>query len=254
VARGDAAFDEPITITRDGVVVDGYARLRLAEHRGRRELLCAVYGWTEEEALVQLISRHSRVEHLNDYVRIRLALELEPYFKAKARSNQQIGGQLKGSSKLTEAAKLDVRDKIANLAGVGPANVTKVKQLRGDADHDVLDALRSGEIRIDRAWKWSKLSHQEQRKKLEAFRERKGLPQTIRRLISRDLASRRQQPGDLPTASQETSLEQILSACLSFSAAERAAVVVRRVKISGKVLLISEDLLPKVREQAALKL
>ena len=77
--------------------------------------------------------KHQRSDGLNAFCRILLALELEPWFKARARYNQQLGGQKKGSSNLAEADRLDVRSEIAAAAGVSTGNVSKVKQLASAA-------------------------------------------------------------------------------------------------------------------------
>jgi hypothetical protein len=114
-----------------------------------------------------------------------LALELEPGFKEKARANQRVGGQNKGSSNLTEAETLDVRRKIAAAAGVSVGNVTKVKQLTITAHSEIVQALRTGEIRIHRAWQWSKLAAEKQREELRQFRITRLIRQTNRNLISR---------------------------------------------------------------------
>ena len=149
--RGDRAFLEPLMITEDRTILDGYARLELARRRGRATLPCIAYELTESEALHWLLQKHRRSNGLNDFSRILLALELEPWFKEKARSNQRAGGQNKGSSKLTEAGRLDVRSEIAAAAGVSVGNVTKVKQLTITAHSELLQALRSREISIHRA-------------------------------------------------------------------------------------------------------
>ena len=122
--RGDRAFLEPLMITQDRTILDGYARLELARLQGRATLPCIAYELTESEALHWLLQKHRRSNGLNDFSRILLALELEPWFKEKARSNQRAGGRNKGSSKLTEAERLDVRSEIAAAAGVSVGNVS----------------------------------------------------------------------------------------------------------------------------------
>src|SRR5438046_9989205 len=107
--------------------------------------MCMEYELTERESLYWLLERHRRSSGLNDFIRILLALELEPWLKNKARLNQQIGGQDKGSSKLTEAETVDVRSEIASVAGVAVGDVRKVKQLIGTASPHVRTALRSGD-------------------------------------------------------------------------------------------------------------
>src|SRR5213076_3075165 len=93
--RGDLVFREPLTITKNGIIVDGYARFELARQQGRLTLCCIECELTEEEALRYLIRKESSSSGLNDFVRILLALELEPWLKARAESNQRFGGHNK---------------------------------------------------------------------------------------------------------------------------------------------------------------
>src|SRR5450432_4016125 len=152
---GRMAFREPIIKTRNGIIVDGYARWELARRQGRQTILCLEYDLTDEEALHWLIQSHRPLRGLNSYSRVLLALDLEPSLQERARANQQAGGQTKGSSNLTEAQRLDVRSEIAAVAGVSTGNVTKAKQLRETAHPRVELAIRTGEISIHKGWQWS---------------------------------------------------------------------------------------------------
>jgi hypothetical protein len=183
--QGDLAFREPLVITRERIVIDGYARIDLARRQGRPTLPCIEYELTEEEALLWLLQRHRRSNGLNDFCRILLALELETCFREKALSNQRLGGQSKASSRLTEAERVDVRKQIAAAAAVSVGNVTKVKQLVGTAHPKVLEALRNGETSIHRAWKWSTESPDQQIEAFKTYRNKKGVNKAIRDLISR---------------------------------------------------------------------
>ena len=133
VEVGDLAFREPLAITDAGTIIDGHSRWELARLQGRAALPCIEYILSEEEALHWLIQRHGRSGHLNAFCRILLALELEPWLTEQARSHQKAGGENKGSSKLTEADRLDVRSRIAAVAGASTGNVTKVKQLPSES-------------------------------------------------------------------------------------------------------------------------
>ena len=53
--RGTRAFVEPLVITQDGTILDGYAQLELARRLGRAKLLCIAYDLTESEALRWLL-------------------------------------------------------------------------------------------------------------------------------------------------------------------------------------------------------
>jgi len=154
-ARGDLAFADPIVVTRDRTVIDGYARLELAKRTGRRMVDCIEYDLSAEEALRELIRTHCSVRGLTDFVRIALALELEPYFRKTALMHQQAGGQAKGLSKLTKAQQVDTRREVARIAGVGPGNVRKVKNVLAHACSSLLQAARMEEVSINLADKWS---------------------------------------------------------------------------------------------------
>ena len=195
--RGDRAFLEPLVITRNRTILDGYARMELARLQGRATLSCIEYELPESEALHWLLQKHRRSNGLNAFSRILLALDLEADFREKARSNQQAGGQNKGSSKLTEAERLDVRSKIAVAAGVSVGNVTKVKQLTTTAHSDLLQALRGGEISIHRASLWCKDSPERQREELRSYYSERGIKKTIRTLVSRHRSKSSPRASDL---------------------------------------------------------
>jgi len=204
---GDLAFREPILIKQDRIIVDGLAHWTLARLQGRPTLTCIEYEMSEADALQYLLQRHRRSSGLNDFIRICLALDLEPFLKATARAKKQAGGQNKGSSILTE--RLDVRKEIARVAGVSVGNVTKVKQLTATAHADIIKALREKELSIHRAWLWSKLSPEEQREKLWRYQSKRGLGETIRTLISTHRSK------SSPTALNVDDLIKLLSALQS---------------------------------------
>jgi len=184
-ALDDQALEEPIVITRDGFIIDGYARVELARMLGRTTILCIEYDRTEEEALRDLLRRHLGSNRLNAFCRILLARELEPWFKKKALANQQAGGENKGSSKLTEAERVDVTAKIAEDADVSVGNLSKVKQLLLTAIPEILQALPRGEISIHGAWLLSKESPANQREGLALPQCKRNIKKDMRTLASR---------------------------------------------------------------------
>jgi hypothetical protein len=231
--RGECAFDEPLTITRNRTIIDGYCRCDLARRQGRTAVTCIEYDLTEDEALLWLLYRHRRSNGLSDFSRILLALELEPSLKEKARSNQRAGGEQKGSSRLTEAGRLDVRREIAAAAGVSVGNVSKVKQLTITARQHLLQALGSGEISIHRAWLWSKETPDKQLAELRSYRDRRATSK-IKRLISRHTSKSPAIPIDTGG---------VLRRLAELDANELAAVSVTVVKGPGKAIYLTEDFL-----------
>jgi hypothetical protein len=183
--RGESAYLDPLTITQDGYVVDGYAVWQLAKIQHRATVPCIIRHMSEEEALLHLIEKNRGSKGINDFVRILLALELEPWFRTRAKSNQRRGGREKGSSQLTEADRLDVRREISRAAGVSVGNVSKVKRILVGAVPELKDALRLGEIRISRAEGWARSSPTCQRRCLADHRDNRGIHRTIDRLLKK---------------------------------------------------------------------
>lgn len=241
-AQGDA-FAEPLMISRDGIVLDGRARLTLAQLQGRMTVPCIEYDLSQAEALAKLIQIHRRSTGMNDFSRILLALDLEPYLKEKARLNQRFGGQNKGSSNLTQAVKLDVRSEIARIAGVSVGNVTKVKQLT-TAHPNIIKALRQNEISIHRAWQWSKLPPGQQDDELWQHQSRKGVRKTVKDLISRH------QIRTAPAAS----LCDLTALLVAIQSGKAGPVRLIPVTTPGRAIFVTEELLRSLEPQKELAL
>jgi len=227
------------------MIIDGYTRFELARHQGRKTLFCIECAVSEEEALRWLLHRHCRSNSRNDFLLILLALELEPLLRSKAELNQRFGGQYKGSSKLTEAERVDVRSEIAAAAGVGTVNVFKVKQILATAGPELLQALRNGEIHIHRGWLLSKTSLEEQRDALWRYQSERGIRKAIRTLVSRH------RPKSLQTPPEVDDLIKLLSA---FQSGKINAVTVVAVDIPGRAVFVTEELLRSFGAQKELAL
>lgn len=184
---GEVAF-RPLVITRDRLIIDGYARWELAKRQGRPALQCIEYDLTPEESLQWLIQTHRRSEGLNDFLRIELALDLEPSFRKKAKLNQQAGGKGKGLSTLTGAEQVDSRREIARVAGVSSGNVRKVRRVLAEACPSLKEAARTREISINRAEKWSQRTQAEQLELLRHLRIERTLRKKARQIVARHVS------------------------------------------------------------------
>ena len=243
--RGELAFREPLTITQDHSILDGYARWQLACTQGRTSLPCLQYDLSKEEALLWLLQKQQRSPGLNDFSRIRLTLELEPWFKQRARSNQQVGGHRKGSSNLTEADKLDVRSEIAAAAGVSVANVSKVKRLLQEGAPGLLQALREGEVSIHRASVWLQ-TPEKQLDQLSLHKNRHGITKTIGSLLHAHRLPH-------PAGEEQLDLHRIGNALAAMDAERKTSILVGTIQTPGKVLLLSNELLQALECQGDLQ-
>jgi len=238
---GEIAFQQPIVVTANGIIVDGYARWQLATRQGRETILCLEYELTDEEALRWLIKTHRPLRGLNSYCRILLALDLAPSLQETARENQRLGGQHKGSSNLTEAQKLDVRAKTASAAGVSSGNITKVEQIARSAPPLIDHSLRSGEITIHKAWQWRRLSPQQQAARLVEYRTQKGTNLTSRRLIQKHAAKL------VPSRLIASTLGDLLKDVCPEGAAVLDSITVSEIEAAGNVAYFTKGALAALR-------
>jgi hypothetical protein len=239
------AIEEPLTITQDHYILAGHARWNMARRQGEKTLACLQLDMTEEEALLWIIQKHRRSNGLNAFSRILLALELEPWLKEQARSNQRAGGQNRGSSKLTEADKLDVRSEIATAAGVSAGNVSKVKQLAMHAHPSLLQALREGEVSIHRASVWLRIP-EKQLDQLKLHQNMRGITRTIHSLQRRHRLYHPAREGHLD-------LQRIGSALAAMNTERKTSVLVSAIQAPGEILLLSTGLLRALESQGELQ-
>jgi len=247
--RGEAAFRDPLTITQDNAILDGYAQWQLARTQERQTLLCLQHEMTEEESLLWLVQRQQRSAALNPFSRILLALELEPWFRQQARSNQQRGGQCKGSSNLTEADRLDVRVKVAAAAGVSVGNVSKVKHLLQAGHPEVVQAVREGEVSIHGASEWLK----QPTKQLDQLRLHRlylgkcSISKVVDALLNRHQAQGAGSDGALD-------VQRVISALVAMSVERKSSILVGEIQAPGEILLFSTSLLHSLERQGMLEI
>jgi ParB-like chromosome segregation protein Spo0J len=238
---GDDAFRFPLIITSKGIVIDGYARLEVARLQGRATVECVQYDISEEEALRRLLLCHRPSPGLTPFSRIVMARDLAKSLREKAVQHQQAGGKSKGSSKLTEAEKVDVRKEIATAAGVSVGTCSHALQLIRTADPEIVRALCNGEIKIDRAWRWSKELRRCQRNNLKLYRRHRGMERIAEKLVARQL---KKQKSERSPASRwkDVSPSETVSRLSSLAPEILASVDVIFIKTPVPVFALSENI------------
>jgi hypothetical protein len=176
---------EPILITTNGTILAGFGRWRLAVLEGRHEVQCIEYPIGEEESLQFILNHHKPRRGWNAFVRIRLALTLEPDLQQRALDNMRAGGKYKGWANLPEAQHIEVRQQIARAAGVGARNVSNVRTILQTAHPRLKEALRDGTLTINRAIQFCKLPRAEQLEQFIRYSEERATNKVIRQSIAR---------------------------------------------------------------------
>ena len=146
------SIPEPIIITTNDTLIAGFGRWRAALLHGSERIECIQYSLSEDEALQFILANHQPQPGWNDFIRICLALKLEPYFQQRAMENLRAGGKYKGLANVPEARHIDVRHEVARIGGVGDRNVHKVKEILRKAHPRLIEALRDGTLSINRAF------------------------------------------------------------------------------------------------------
>jgi len=249
--QGEPGFSHPILITQDNCVIDGYARWELAKRKGRPTLNCIERCLTSEEALEELIRKHRRSQGLTDFIRIELALDLEPYLKDKALLNRQAGGRLKGLSKLTTAAKVNTRTEVARVAQVSVGNVHKAKHILTHACSQLKEAARTCEVSINLAEKWSHEPDAKQQEYLRILRIERGIRRKARHLVAAESA--RVTPStrgeQIITLSDLVALMNRLTTIAPERSKELDSVVVNVVDGPGRAVFVTGELIRALTPQ-----
>jgi ParB-like chromosome segregation protein Spo0J len=236
---GNRAFQDPIVVTQDRLIIDGYARWELAKKRGMATILCLVYQRTEDEALRDFLWRHRRFDGLNDFTLIELSRDLKLFSAEKARLHQEAGGQRKGSAKLEASERVDSRKERAQILVVSEGNVSKVDRILDHACSSTKQAARDKEISIHKAEKWSRHTEAQQIENLRALRIEQGIRKKARNLVARLGAERDE--GVLTTAHLQRLLQRVSTMSPEQSKAF-GPVVVGCLRVPGKAIYVTDEL------------
>jgi hypothetical protein len=221
----------PVLITKQGVILAGFGRWRIAVSEGVPEINCIEYPISEDEALSFILSRHRTRRQWNRFVLICLALTLEPALQEKAFKNLQAGGKFKGSAMLPKAQHIDVREKIGNLAGVSAHYVSDVKAILRAAHSKLIEALKNGTLSIPGAMRLIKHPKTEQLERFTQEIEEKNLNKVIRKYVGK---------ADGPEAPPD--VIGLLEALLKREAEKPGSVKLRRLRGPSAELLVVQDL------------
>jgi hypothetical protein len=243
---GDRALQDPIVVTQDRLIIDGYARWELAKRRGMATILCLVYQRTEDEALRDFLRRHRRFDGLNDFTLIELSRDIKLFSAEKARLHQQSGGQRKGSAKLEASERVDSRKERARILVVSEGNVSKVDRTLDRACSSTKQAARDKEISIHKAEKWSRQTEARQIENLKALRIELGIRKKARNLVARLAA----QPDEgVLTAAHLQRLLQRVSTMPPEQSKAFGPVVFGCLHVPGKRIYLTDELIRAFKPQ-----
>ena len=241
-ASWDPSKLDPISITRDGTILKGHEVCELARRMRLERVFCLEYDLDEEGALLWIIQHSRQDQGLNPYCRIVLALDYEPSFHERAQKNQRLGGQFKGSTTLPKAQAIDCRRELAALAGVSEGTVAKVRRLLQSGCPELVEAVREGEASIHRASVWLR-NPEKQLEQLTLHRSLCGVTSMIDSLLRRHRIAHAEGKGQLD-------IHRIGNALAAMDTERKTSVLIGAIQTSGKVILLSSELLQALESQA----
>jgi hypothetical protein len=241
--RKNPSVPEPILITTTGTILAGFGRWRLAVSEGSHQISCIEYELSENDSLQLILTHHQTRRGWNAFVRIRLALTLEPDLQQKALDNMRDGGKYKGLANLPDVERVDVRQEVADAAAVGARNVTNVKTLLKVAHPRLIEALRDGALTINRAIQFCKLPRGEQLEQYIRYTEERAISKVIRQAIPRPKQEK-----------VSPNLSAVLDALQQQEGRQPGSVKFRFGRSRRTFIIIGHDLLTGHHSQTELKL
>ena len=230
------SVSDPILITTNGTILAGVGIWRLAIFEGKHRIHCIEYLLAEEAALEFILTHYQPRRAWNAFIRIRLALTLEPYLQQQALERMRAGGKYKGSAGLPNLRPIEVREAIATIAGVGARSVSNVKMILKIAHPRLIAALRDGTLTINGATQFCRLPQAEQLEHFTRHSEECAINKVIRRTIARPKEERTRP--DAATVLDTLQLQE---------ARQPGSVVVRVGRLQRTVILVGQDLLTERR-------
>jgi hypothetical protein len=228
---------EPILITHGGILLAGFAEWHSAVCAGQPEINCTEYALNDDQALQLILTLHRPRTAWNDFTRTELALEQEPYFQAKALANQIAGGKYKGLANLPKAELMDVREKIAELAGVCSRTVGNVKIILKKAHPSLVEALHNGTITINAALEICKFDTTRQVEELAHYLAKRANRKTYREYIDK-----------LQVEQLGADLSEVFAKLQQFEATKPGSVEVRSGTGKKTVIIVGKDHLNTLAE------
>jgi ParB-like chromosome segregation protein Spo0J len=151
----DGVIINPILIWGD-VIIDGHNRYHIAKKYGIAFTTSELNFESDEEAIAWIKENAISQRNLNDYQKSVLVLSLESYYKAKAKERQLSTLKQNATDTQNSAERIidrgEVRDKLAEKAGVSHDTISKVKFIEANADEGIREQLAAGDISIHRAF------------------------------------------------------------------------------------------------------
>tara|TARA_Y100000592_G_scaffold99370_1_gene175154 strand:+ start:1019 stop:2230 length:1212 start_codon:yes stop_codon:yes gene_type:complete len=164
----------PVYLYEDKII-DGWNRYKACKELNIEPNFKEFKG-DKKEAVVFILRTNNRRD-LTPYQRSIMALEYEPFFKAKAKENLKAsGGDRKSENKISGCQisdkAIDTKKELSKVANVSHDTIAKVKKIQEKAPEEIKAKLSTGEVSINAAYKEIKKEEkkEEKQKKIQEIK------------------------------------------------------------------------------------
>jgi ParB-like chromosome segregation protein Spo0J len=144
----------------NGVLVDGHNRYAICEANGIDYRL-TFRRWPDENAVkLWIINNQLGRRNLSDFVKGELALQSKAIVADIAKQNQKLRVKTDGNGGLTnwsdipdEAAAVNTREKLADIARIGQGSIQRIEKILEKGIPELIETVRAGDLSINAAYK-----------------------------------------------------------------------------------------------------
>jgi len=190
----------------NGILIDGHNRHAICKkHNIKFNVIERPFN-SRNDASIWIIQNQFGRRNLTHFARAELGLKLKHFFQEKGLENKKVAGKLHGISDancvkellpnsakpiLDSCIKINAREEVAKIAGVGHDTISKVEKILETASPEEIEKTRAGEVSVNQMYIFIKRKEkQEQRdqhvkeniekvKQVTSMSEIDGLFQTI---------------------------------------------------------------------------
>lgn len=143
-----------------GIIVDGHNRYEICKKHGINFNVTEKNFDDKTSAKIWIVRNQFCRRNISIYQRSELAIELEGFFREKAKENQSSGGGDKKSKDVKSGCQnsdkailpIDTKKELAKIAGVSHDTIAKVKTIREKAKPEIVEKVRKNEMSVNEAY------------------------------------------------------------------------------------------------------
>jgi len=138
---------EPIVINTEKMILDGHHRFKACKEVGVQPRYTVKHFDSKNDEEIYVIETNVIRRHLNQYQKTIMGQKLEPLYAKKAEEN------IKKGTLVPNGTRVDVGSIVSEKVGLSERTYFRAKQVLKNADEEILNKFKKGEIKVYSAYK-----------------------------------------------------------------------------------------------------